>query len=219
MMAPAAIRAILSQSIALSNLGENEMCAATFHRFNNLRWEFWFDISTRGRVATDHPDAGHYATMRYSTIFTVLHHLHLTPSDVFVDIGCGKGRVLCCAARHRVKQVIGIDLSESLCRQAKINAQRMRGRRTPIVVETALAQEFDYGPATVLFLFDPFGARTLGQVLAKVEQDTRGHDVRVAYANPTYDEVFRAQAWLGGREFWSGAQLGLEHDIAFYRSR
>jgi len=195
------------------------MSAALSHRFNNLWWEFSLGVSTRGWSATDHPDAGHYATMRYTTIFAVLEHLHLTPSDVFVDIGCGKGRVLCCAARHRAKQVIGIDLSDQLCCEARINAQRMRGRRAPIAVETALAQEFDYGPATVLFLFDPFGGTTLGQVLAKVAHDTRGREVRVAYANPTYDEVFRAQAWLGGREFWSGAQSGLEHDIAFYRSR
>jgi SAM-dependent methyltransferase len=188
-------------------------------RLNNLWWEHWLGISTRGLVPIDYPDSVHYATMRYTTIRAVLHHLDLTSSDVLVDIGCGKGRVLCCAARHPVKQVIGVELSEPLCQEARVNAQRLRGRRAPIAVENVLAQDFNYAPATVLFLFDPFGAASLGRVLEKISRDTRGHDVRLAYANPTHDEVFRAQPWLSGGEFWAKPQTGLEHDVAFYRSR
>jgi SAM-dependent methyltransferase len=191
---------------------------ALANRLNNLWWELWLGISTRGLVPIDHPDSVHYATMRYTTIRAVLHHLDLAPSDVFVDIGCGKGRVLCCAARHQVKQVIGVDLSKPLCQEARANAQRLRGRRSPIAVENVLAQDFNYAPATVLFLFDPFGAASLRRVLEKIARETRGHEVRVAYANPTHDEVFQAQPWLSRWEFWARAQTGLEHDVAFYRS-
>jgi hypothetical protein len=73
-------------------------------RLNNLWWEYRLGVSTRGIVPTDHPDSVHYATMRYSTVWTILRHLDLRAPDVFMDIGSGKGRVLCCAARHRVTQ-------------------------------------------------------------------------------------------------------------------
>ena len=33
---------------------------------------------------------------------------NLAPGDVFVDVGCGKGRVVCCAARRPLRRVVGI---------------------------------------------------------------------------------------------------------------
>lgn len=195
------------------------MNRALSDRLNNLGWERRLGVSTRGVVPTDHPDSVHYATMGYSTVQRVLRHLDLQPADVFVDIGSGKGRVLCCAARHPVRQVVGVELSESLCRQARANVMRLRGRRAPITVENAPAEQFDYSAATVLFLFDPFGAATLRPVLKRIGEDTRGRDVRLAYANPTHDPVFQEQPWLHGREFCSRDETGWEHDVTFYRSR
>ena len=195
------------------------MNRALSDRLNNLWWERRLGVSTRGVVPTDHPDSVHYATMGYATVWRVLRRLDLQPADVFVDIGSGKGRVLCCAARHPVRQVLGVELSEPLCRQARANATRLRGRRAPITVENTVAERFDYSAATVLFLFDPFGADTLRPVLKRIGEDTRGREVRLAYANPTHDPVFQEQPWLHGREFWSRADTGWEHDVAFYRSR
>ena len=186
-------------------------------RLNNLWWEYRLGISTRGIVPTDHPDSVHYGTMGYRTVGRVLGHLDLGPSDVFVDIGCGKGRVLCCAARYPVGKVLGVDISADLVRMARANAERLRGRKAPVEVANLPAQELDYSDVTALFMFDPFGAATLAPVLERIGRDTKGRTVRLAYANPTHDEVVRRQPWLTGREFWHRAQTGLEHDVAFYR--
>ena len=138
-------------------------------------------------------------------------------SDVFVDVGSGRGRV-CCAARYTVKQVVGVDLSEALCQVARENARRMRGRRAPISVETSLAQNFDYSAATVLSLFNPFGAATLGLLLEKIGRDLRG-SVRIAYANPGHDDVFQRQPWLERTGHWDAETSAGEHSVSFYRSR
>jgi SAM-dependent methyltransferase len=187
-------------------------------RLSNLLWEYRLGVSTRGIVPTDHPDSVHYATMAYATVWSILRHLDLREPDVFVDIGSGKGRVLCCAARHPVTKVLGVDISAGLCREAQANAERLRGRRAPVAVANMPAQEFDYSTTTVLFLFDPFGVATLEPVLAKIGKDTQGRSVRLAYANPTHDAVVQRQPWLAGREFWARGKSGLEHDVAFYRS-
>ena len=156
--------------------------------------------------------------MNYSTIWSILDHLALGPSDVFVDIGSGKGRVLCCAARYPVDRVVGVDLSERLCEAARENAQRMRGRRAPISVRASTADELDYSAATVLFLFDPFGAPTLATVLEKIGREAAG-DVRVAYANPTHDNVFQRQTWLERSAHWDANASRMEHSVSFYRNR
>ena len=189
----------------------------TTTRLNNLYWEYRLGISTRGVVPVEHFDSHHYATMNYSTIWSILDRLALGPADVFVDIGCGKGRVLSCAGRYPVDRVIGVDLSAPFCEVARENARRLRGRRAPIDVETTMADEFDYSESTVLFLFDPFGAATLEPLLEKIGR-TATRTVRVAYANPTFDEVFLRQPWLERTEHWDARSSGFEHSVSFYRS-
>jgi SAM-dependent methyltransferase len=190
-----------------------------FDRLDNLRWERRMGISTRGIVPTDHPDSVHYGTMGYRTISGILDHLDLGSADVFVDIGSGKGRVLCCAARKPVRRVVGVELSAGLCREARDNAERLRGRRAPITVENTLADKYDYADTTVLFLFDPFGETTLRSALERIAEGTGGRGLRIAYANPTNDAVFQEQPWLDGRERLSRDRTGWEHDVTFYRSR
>jgi len=187
-------------------------------RIENIWWERRLGIETRGVLPIDHPDSVHYATMSYSTIWRILDHLALGESDVFVDVGSGKGRVLCCAACYAVNRVIGVDLSEPLCAAARENATRLRRRRSPISVHQGLANEFDYASATVLFLFDPFGASTLERLLEKVGRDAGGH-MRIAYANPKNDEVFARQDWLELTDRWNIATSSVEHSVYFYRSR
>jgi SAM-dependent methyltransferase len=187
-------------------------------RVGNVWWDTWLGIETGGVVPIEHPDSVHYATMSYSTIWSILDHLALRPSDVFVDVGSGKGRVLCCAARYAVGQVIGLDLSEPLCAAARENARRVRGRRAPIRVHHGLANEFDYSSATVLFLFNPFGAATLAPLVERM-RDNASQNLRIAYANPIHDAVFERQDWLERTARWAGVTSGVEHAVSFYRSR
>jgi cyclopropane fatty-acyl-phospholipid synthase-like methyltransferase len=171
----------------------------------------------------DHADAVHYATMGYGLVGRILDHLQLRPDDVFVDIGCGRGRVLCCAARHPIEHVYGVDVQPQLCDAARANAERLRGRRAPITVRNDVAQDFDYAGATVLYMFDPFGADTLRLVLDKVRADTDGRAgggaraIRIAYANPTHEHVLREQPWLEPTERWDAAEHRIEHSVAFFR--
>ena len=190
-----------------------------FERLNNLRWETQLGISTRGIVDVDKPDSLYYATINYSMIQSVLQHLSLGSSDTFVDVGCGKGRVLCCAARHPCKKVVGVDYSEDLCRLARTNLQRLRGRTAPVVVHKGVAEEFDYTEATALFFFNPFGATTLDAVLHKINHDTRQQNVRFVFVNasPEQDEVFARHTWLERYDFWSGDRGA--QPVSYYRRK
>src|SRR5690242_17376110 len=89
--------------------------AGVGRRLDNLFSERRLGISTRGVVLVDHPDASLYAAMDYASIRRTLAALELRPDDVFIDIGCGKGRVLCCAAKSDVGRVVGVDLSLEFC--------------------------------------------------------------------------------------------------------
>jgi cyclopropane fatty-acyl-phospholipid synthase-like methyltransferase len=44
----------------------------------------------------------------------LLKRLDLRSSDIFADVGAGKGRVLRLAAQHRMRQVVGVEYSSEL---------------------------------------------------------------------------------------------------------
>jgi precorrin-6B methylase 2 len=191
-----------------------------FERLNNLCWETQLRISTRGIVDIDKPDSCHYATINYSIVQSVLEHLSLCFLDTFVDVGSGKGRVVCCAARHPCKKVIGVDYSEELCRQARTNSERLRGRKAPVVIHKGVAEEFDYTDATALFFFNPFGATTLDAVLHRIDQDTRRKCVRFAFVNSSteQDEVFARHCWLERYNDWN-LERGAGQSVRYYRRK
>ncbi len=187
-------------------------------RLNNAAWETALGINTRGMSHVDLDDAYHYAAMGYRTVNRILDATDLGPDDVLVDIGCGKGRVLCAAARRRLRSVVGVEFDAELAEQARRNATSMRMRRTPISVHTGDAAEFDYRDGTVFCLFNPFGVQTLEVVLAKIERETAGRSIRLVYANPIHDDVVAAHGPFQRYRHWPALSNGVEHAVSFYRT-
>ncbi len=186
-------------------------------------WEYRLGISTRGKGPEDPADEEHiyYGSVQYQTIHSVLGHLRLQPDDIFVDLGCGKGRVVCCAARHKVEEVIGIEYSDELAESAKRNSIGLRGRKSPISIVHAPVEDFDYNRGTVFYMFHPFGPVTLQRVMAKLatilERERR--PMRLAYVWPMHESVLRGQHWLAEFDRWepNDARSG-GHRVSFWKT-
>ena len=92
---------------------------------------FWFDL----RYGTDtcdplrlsdlrisSPNKGYgvdYSATKPRVFARFMKLVPLLPASVFVDFGCGKGRVMLLAARHGFKRVIGVEFSPELCQAAR----------------------------------------------------------------------------------------------------
>lgn len=119
------------------------------------------------------------------------------------------------AARHACNKVVGVDCSEDLCKQDRINSERLRGRKAPVVVHNGIAEEFDYTQATVCSSSIPLAPQTLDAVLHKINHDTRRNDVRFAFVNPSadHDEVFAQHTWLEQYDYLN-AERGVGQSVA-----
>ena len=191
------------------------------NRLMDRFWERRLGIQTRGSVEVNRPDSNRYATFAYGSIHRIVRHLDLRPTDAFVDIGCGKGRVICSAARFDVRRVIGVDIDPALCEQARTNASTMRGRRAIVEVSNCGAQDFDYGECTKFFLFNSFGAATLKLVLESIERSLREdpRPIRFAYVNPFHDAMLAAIDRFEQYDHWSRTPWsGLKFDVSFWRN-
>ncbi len=174
-------------------------------RLTNLAHEWLLGISTRGFAPAENRLGVHYATADYADIKCILWELNLKPTDVLVDIGSGKGRVVCLAARRRLQRVVGVEYSRSLSDLARVNVARLRGRRTPIDLQTIAAEDYDYSDATALHLFNPFEAEILDTVLRKVRHDRGDRPVRIAFMmeSPAQKTVFEIHTWLRCDRRWT----------------
>jgi SAM-dependent methyltransferase len=184
--------------------------------------DFRLGISTRGIYGVETPATARYMTLPYATISAILKKLSLTSSDALLDIGCGKGRMLCCAALLPLRKVIGIEYSSELCSIAEQNASRLRGIKTPITIVNVRAQDFEYNDADVFYCYNPFGPPIFDEVLQRIAiaLEGRSKPIRFIYANPLHEQLLKSCPWL---EQYDELHPDRNHRVAvrisFWRSR
>lgn len=146
-----------------------------------------------------------YAGSQPSLIRRALQSLPPLDSYTFVDLGCGKGRALLVASEFPFREILGVELSVPLARVANRNAARFARRfpeRWPIAVAVADASVFPLPSGNVvLFLYHPFGAALVAQVVAGVEAAlAAGHGrIFIVYYNPVAGHCFDASPLLHRR--------------------
>jgi SAM-dependent methyltransferase len=130
----------------------------------------------------------------------------------FIDLGCGKGRVLLMASDYPFQRIVGIEFMPELHRAAEKNiagysSDRQRCRRIEAVCVDARDFQFPAGPL-VVYLFNPFSEPTFARVMENlqrsVEQSPR--PVYIAYRFTEFENLLARAEWLekvAGAEQWA----------------
>jgi predicted RNA methylase len=168
-----------------------------------LSQDWWYGIETSAsridREEQTYGDASPYEPLRYAAVHIILREISLRTDDVFFDVGCGKGRIVCLFARHRLKRCVGIEYVPSLAAVALANSRRARGLQTPIEIRVQDASLADYADATIVFFYNPFGAERMRRCLARIHESLSmgPRRMRIIYANPIAEQAFHDSAdWL-----------------------
>ena len=95
---------------------------------------------------------------------------------IFCDVGCGTGISTIYANSYQFSSVVGFDFQKSFVSIA--NSILDRGRRIDkkITFLEADAVNFKISPATILFLFNPFGPETLHKFIVNNSDELRRGD-------------------------------------------
>ena len=132
------------------------------------------------RAGIAHPaDSELYVPARPWQVRQALAGLPLAnPSEyTYVDLGSGKGRTLFVAAELPFREVVGVEFSPVLHARARANIAAYRSRHPqcgPIRSVHMNAVDFAFPPGPlVLYLFNPFGAQTMGRVLDNLTDSLR----------------------------------------------
>jgi SAM-dependent methyltransferase len=152
-----------------------------------------------------------YQATRARPFLGLLDRLPLPPGSVFVDMGSGKGRVLLLASRHPFKRVVGLEFSGPLCNVARQNVELFKRRNrtsSPIeVIETDVTRYRFREDENVFYLYNPFDAHVLDQVLANLHASVNDHprDLWLIYNTPIeHDTLDRSRLFTGHQPYAIG---------------
>ena len=168
----------------------------------------WFDLSrgvrTSGNVSLENSgisanrfqDSEWYMPARPAHIRQALHNMPVKDVSRFsyVDLGSGKGRTLFIAAELPFLQIIGVELSPVLHKQASSNISRFRFfKQRCTIIQSVQGNAVDFvfpNSDLVLYLFNPFGAETMDRVLTALEASLKTHPrhVVILLLWPRYSE-------------------------------
>lgn len=134
---------------------------------------------------------------------------------VFCDLGSGMGRTLLLASTFPFKEIVGVEFSETLHRQAveNIRVYRNRAQRCFAVRSMCLDAVHYALPAdpVVIFFYNPFAPPVMRKVLANIRQSLADHPrpMQLIYYNPLSAHLIEELGFLPHRR-----ALSLSHDYS-----
>lgn len=168
----------------------------------------------RGVKLTPYSESGAYATANssYDTVRKLFRGL-VRPSDVLVDVGCGKGRVInAWLSEGYTNRMIGVELDADVAAET---SARLKPYPNVTIVAGDILTHFPEDGA-LFYLFNPFDARVLEKFKDRLKICLLKRTVReatVVYNNCRHLEVFVADS------AWRIQRGKLEHEFAIIHFR
>jgi SAM-dependent methyltransferase len=153
-----------------------------------------YDVPPPDQVPASSAVLSEYHKAYAPTPWRVLRHVlppdEVSNTDVFLDFGCGAGRVLLQAGdRYPFRRLVGVEVMPELAAAGRAllerNKYRLDGRPWEIVTTDVVDYEVP-DDVTVAYLFDPFTGPVFDAAIAALEEsvDRRPRRVRLVYLVP-----------------------------------
>jgi SAM-dependent methyltransferase len=162
--------------------------------------DWWIDrrfgASCGGTIASPFEAQG--ATRTESATYRTLAKLfsnplvRVDPSDVLVDVGCGKGRVINYWLLSGLKnRIVGIELTPAVGEWTRARLAKFEA------VEILIGDAVEMLPTdgTVFFLFNPFGRETMAAFVRQLLMRVRADSLKIVYLNARHLDVFDRRIW------------------------
>jgi hypothetical protein len=151
--------------------------------------------TARPEIELDHfrPECTHYVPSGWLDLRRALPKQAVQPTDVFVDFGSGKGRVVYQAAKYPFARVVGVEISTKLNELARQNIERNLHKLVCRNIELVNADAADFeipDDMSVAYFFIPFSGETFETVLGNIIRslDRNPRRLRIIYSIPVPED-------------------------------
>ncbi|HTX27843.1 MAG TPA: hypothetical protein VME19_12580 [Streptosporangiaceae bacterium] len=205
-------------------------CAGKVYGAQQHLFDLLLGVSTTGIAATGGDgmfysggDNCFYEGCEGFSLRRALKDLNPTASDVFVDLGSGKGRALVIAGRLPYKHVLGVEIDKELSALAQRNLDGARLRLRAGRAECLTGSVLDWPipeDASVIFMFNPFIGQTFSAVIQRIldSYDRNPRVLHIVYEHPwEHDQLLstgrvvvsnvRSRPWLALGRWWESGNV------------
>lgn len=128
-----------------------------------------------------------------------------------LDMGCGKGLVLCFFSGLRFEKVAGIEYDGRLCDLARKNLNKVPEKIE--IYQTDAADFAFYGEYDTFYLYNPFGEATLDTCADKILRslELRPRKLTVFYCNPVFGDLLKAKGFEKEAHFYYKTDVFVFH--------
>jgi SAM-dependent methyltransferase len=191
---PSRLTAVLPDALRTPiGAARDRLCRLVFDRGN---------VDTSGVIGLEHlgvgaPGRSDYAPSGWLVVRRFLRGQRVGGGDVFVDFGCGMGRVLCQVARHHgFGRVVGVEIAPQLAARATANVEANRHRLRCRDVEVAVGDALEFPiPVDMTFAYfaNPFEGPIFARVVERIIEslDRAPRRLILGYLNPLMDRHLR----------------------------
>lgn len=135
------------------------------------------------------PERRPYGPSPWGVLRRVVPPREVTREDVFLDLGCGMGRILIEAGRYPFGRAVGVEIVPEFADVAREVVERNAGRLRCPDIEVVTADVRDYripDDVTIVYLAAPFGPALMASVIEAIEKsfDRRPRKLRIIYIFP-----------------------------------
>ena len=171
-------------------------------------WDKLLGIHTAGRDETNADEYHHpYEPTSYRVLERLAQSGLISPEDILLDYGCGKGRVSIFLAHETGARTLGIEYDEHIYRVALEN---QAAARTKAEFYLARAEAYDVPEdVTRCYFFNPFSVEILRKVLARILGSYYGNprEILLFFYYPA-DEYIACLMTLEELEFYDEIECG-----------
>jgi SAM-dependent methyltransferase len=158
-----------------------------------------------------------YQPTRVRHFRKLMRALQLPTTQVFVDVGCGKGRILVAAAQYGFHRIVGVEISPQLCAAATRNVdifRRRSGTEAEIEVACLNVLHFDLrNDEGIFYLYWPFDRVTMIGFIEKVRESlhTAPREVWLIVNDFRYQDLFEQDEYFAyrGRIVYGGGEFDI----------
>ena len=186
------IKKIIKKMIKLLDLKQEtyRLRRAIFDRLNGLDFEKIESISS---LQLDPENSEQYEGSKAEEIKALFSKIQLPASIRFMDLGSGKGRVVCYISQLKNTEISrGVEISKKLCDVSEKNISILKCKNTEIINSAAenVSKEI-LDDTNVFYFYNPFPSATFYKVITSIFQSflRNPRDLSIIYFNPTCNGV------------------------------
>ena len=171
------------------------------------------------------PGRNSYSPSSWGALRRILPASETPSDDVFIDVGCGMGRVAFEAADYPFRRVLGVDIAPELVEAANAVIDKNRHKLRCQDVELAVADAATYripDDVTVAYVANPVEGELFEALLARLIEsvDRNPRRVRLIYVDPkeaarleTDQRIVPIRNWRRGFRRWEPADYMRMYEI------